>query len=206
MLLVNFFHLIYVVDFFYNEAWYTRTIDISHDHFGFMLAWGDSTFLPAFYSLQSQYLARYPTHLSRGQALAILVIGLMGYAVFRSANFQRDQFRAKNGELNVWGSPAKYIRCTYQTSDGKEHNSILLVSGWWGLCRHFNYLGDLILTFAMCAPCGFKHVLPWSYFFYMCILLHHRTKRDERRCRSKYGKKWEEYCAIVPYRLIPGIY
>lgn len=25
---------IYVVDFFINENWYTRTIDISHDHFG----------------------------------------------------------------------------------------------------------------------------------------------------------------------------
>jgi len=35
------FQAIYVVDFFANEDWYLRTIDICHDHFGFYLAWGD---------------------------------------------------------------------------------------------------------------------------------------------------------------------
>jgi hypothetical protein len=46
MLLVTFFHFLYVLDFFYNEDWYLRTIDITHDHFGFNLAWGDTAFLP----------------------------------------------------------------------------------------------------------------------------------------------------------------
>jgi 7-dehydrocholesterol reductase len=35
-----------VVDFFINEDWYLRTIDIAHDHFGFYLAWGDVVWLP----------------------------------------------------------------------------------------------------------------------------------------------------------------
>lgn len=34
MLIVIVLQTIYVVDFFVNEDWYTRTIDISHDHFG----------------------------------------------------------------------------------------------------------------------------------------------------------------------------
>lgn len=34
MLVVIALQTIYVVDFFINENWYTRTIDISHDHFG----------------------------------------------------------------------------------------------------------------------------------------------------------------------------
>jgi 7-dehydrocholesterol reductase len=46
MLLVNFFHFVYVLDFFYNEDWYLRTIDISHDHFGWTLSWGDMCLLP----------------------------------------------------------------------------------------------------------------------------------------------------------------
>ena len=46
MLLVTFFHFLYVLDLFYNEDWYLRTIDITHDHFGFNLAWGDTAFLP----------------------------------------------------------------------------------------------------------------------------------------------------------------
>jgi 7-dehydrocholesterol reductase len=58
----------------------------------------------------------------------------------------------------------------------------------------------------MCATCGFRHFLPWSYFFFMFVLLNHRIHRDERRCQQKYGKKWEAYCERVSYRLIPWIY
>ena len=206
MLIVLALHTLYVVDFFINEDWYLRTIDINHDHFGLMLAWGDSTFLPTFYTLQAQYLARYPTHLSTLKSLAILAIGVSGYVIFRLANHQRDYVRSQNGDAILWGQPAAIIRCTYQTHDGKEHHSILLASGWWGLCRHSNYTADLILSWAMCATCGFSHILPWLYFFYMCILLNHRAGRDEERCRNKYGVKWDEYCQKVPYRLIPGAY
>jgi len=46
------FKNIYVVDFFWNEAWYLKTIDICHDHFGFYLAWGDLVWLPFMYTLQ----------------------------------------------------------------------------------------------------------------------------------------------------------
>lgn len=206
MIIVSMFHLIYVVDFFYNEDWYTRTIDISHDHFGFMLAWGDTTFLPCLYTLQTQYLARYPTYLTRTQSLALLAFGLTGYAIFRSANYQRDYVRARDGKCQLWGKPVTFIRCKYTTSDGKEHNSLLLTSGWWGVSRHANYMADLMQAWAMCATCGFTHFLPWSYFFFMSVLLYHRSLRDEKRCRSKYGKHWEEYCRQVPSRIIPGIF
>lgn len=144
MLIVLILHATYVVDFFVNEDWYLRTIDISHDHFGFMLSWGDSTFLPTFYTLQAQYLARYPTHLTRPQAAAILGMGFLGYAMFRSANYQRDYVRAKKGEARIWGRKAEFIRTKYRTADGVEHDSLLLTSGWWGVARHANYLADLI--------------------------------------------------------------
>lgn len=204
-MLVTVFHIIYVVDLFYNEDWYTRTIDISHDHFGFMLAWGDTTFLPTLYTIQAQYLARHPTHLSRTQALAILAFGVAGYLMFRSANYQRDYVRNHDGNVNIWGKPARYIRCKYRTDDGKQHSSLLLTSGWWGVARHCNYLADLIQAWAMCAACGFTHILPWSYFFWMLCLLYHRAGRDEKRCRNKYGKIWDDYCQQVPYRFIPGL-
>ncbi|MHA1515136.1 MAG: hypothetical protein ACTSPF_06335 [Candidatus Heimdallarchaeaceae archaeon] len=45
-------------------------------------------------------------------------------------------------------------------------------------------------------------VLPLSLF----ILLAHRAWRDDRRCRKKYGKLWEEYCLIAKYKMIPKIY
>ena len=38
MILVNLLQAIYVIDFFYYEDWYLRTIDIATDHFGFYLS------------------------------------------------------------------------------------------------------------------------------------------------------------------------
>ncbi|XP_035627852.1 delta(14)-sterol reductase TM7SF2-like isoform X2 [Oncorhynchus keta] len=45
---------------------------------------------------------------------------------------------------------------TIATATGKR----LLVSGWWGLVRHPNYLGDLLMALAWSLPCGFNHFLP----------------------------------------------
>ena len=28
---------------------------------------------------------------------------------------------------------------------------------------------------------------------------------DDQRCKDKYGKYWDQYCALVPYKIIPGI-
>lgn len=228
MVVVQVLQAVYVVDFFWNEDWYApstflltspwcnfsltlllrycRTLDISHDHFGFMLAWGDTTWLPTFYTLQAQYLARYPTHLSLLHSTAILLFGLLGYYIFRSANHQRNWVRSHNGNVSLWGKPATYIPASYTTSDGKEHTSLLLTSGWWGVARHVNYVADLMQAFAFCATCGVRDVLPWLYFFYMVVLLLHRMRRDDRRCRSKYGEKWDEYCRVVRWRLVPGVY
>jgi 7-dehydrocholesterol reductase len=41
MIALNVLQFAYILDFFWYEAWYLKTIDIAHDHFGFYLAWGD---------------------------------------------------------------------------------------------------------------------------------------------------------------------
>ncbi|MCJ1308004.1 hypothetical protein MMC25_001654 [Agyrium rufum] len=174
-------HALYVVDFFVNEDWYLRTIDIAHDHYGFYLAWGSLAWLPT-------------------------IVGRAGYGLFRSVNHQKDITRRTNGQCTIWGKKAEIIECDFVTQDGKQHESLLLCSGWWGLARHANYLGDLILSFSMCATCGIGHVLPWFYAIYMTVLLLHRCRRDERRCQAKYGAKWDEYVARVPWKLIPGVF
>ncbi|RDW59118.1 hypothetical protein BP5796_12042 [Coleophoma crateriformis] len=206
MVLVNIFHALYVIDFFINEDWYLRTIDICHDHFGFYLGWGSIVWLPAMYTIQSQYLAYNPVTLSTPGTLIILGMGLGGYAMFRSVNSQKDIVRRTKGNCKIWGRQAKVLKCSYITADGKKHESLLLHSGWWGFSRHANYLGDLILSYSTCAACGTDHVLPWFYAIYMTILLLHRCIRGEERCAEKYGEQWEEYCKRVPWALIPGIY
>ena len=200
---------------------YLRTIDICHDHFGFYLAWGSVVWLPAVYTLQVQYLARYPVNLSPLTAMMNLVVGLGGYVLFRSVNHQKDLIRRTNGQCNIWGKKAAYIRCTFRTKDNLTHESLLLcsgkftkpfhnpsadIAGWWGIVRHANYLGDLILAYAMCAPCGTRSLLPWTYALFMTVLLMHRCYRDEERCSGKYGENWKVYCGKVGWKLIPGVF
>ena len=206
IVLATLFHLIYVVDFFVHEDWYLRTIDICHDHFGFYLAWGSTVWLPCMYTLQTQYLARNPIMLPSTHSWTIFFVGLSGYALFRSVNGQKDLVRSTNGKCRIWRASAAVIRVDYRTKDGLEHGSILLCSGWWGMARHVNYLGDLILSYSMCATCGTKHIIPWTYAIFMTVLLTHRSWRDEDRCSKKYGKGWEEYCKKVRWVIVPGVY
>lgn len=49
-----------MLDFFWNEAWYLKTIDICHDHFGWYLGWGDCVWLPYLYTLQVRMGAGSP--------------------------------------------------------------------------------------------------------------------------------------------------
>ncbi|RUS25706.1 ergosterol biosynthesis ERG4/ERG24 family-domain-containing protein [Jimgerdemannia flammicorona] len=56
----------------------------------------------------------------------------------------------------------------------------------------------------MCMTCGFGHILPYFYIVYMTILLLHRIARDDTRCRGKYGKYWDDYCTVVPWKLLPS--
>ncbi|PKY46458.1 7-dehydrosterol-delta 7-reductase [Rhizophagus irregularis] len=206
MILLNFLHAVYVLDFFYNEDWYLRTIDIAHDHFGFYLAWGDTVWLPWMYTLQSHYLVRNPIDLSIPYFSFVLGVGLSGYYILRAVNHQKDIVRIKNGDCLIWGKPAQFIRTQFVTSDGKIHSSILLTSGFWGISRHFNYVGDLLISLAMCLTCGFNHILPYFYIIYMIILLIHRIWRDDARCKGKYGKYWDEYGKVVKWKLLPYVY
>lgn len=80
------------------------------------------------------------------------------------------------------------------------------MSGFWGLARHFHYLPELGLAFFWTMPCGFNHILPYSYFIFLFVLLVHRTFRDDIKCEAKYGPYWHEYRKRVPCRIIPYVF
>ncbi|GMN62669.1 hypothetical protein TIFTF001_031753 [Ficus carica] len=84
-------------------------------------------------------------------------------------------------------------------SGGKLHQR-------WGLSRHFHYVPEILAAFFWTVPALFNHFLPYFYVVFLIILLFDRAKRDDDRCRSKYGRYWKLYCEKVPYRIIPGIY
>lgn len=200
MILVNILQAIYVIDFFWHENWYLHTIDIAHDHFGFYLAFGDLVWLPFFYTMQSVYLSNHPIFLGKMYFSIVLSIGIFGYIIFRLTNWQKDNFK----KYDIAGS--NYLIVEYRTIDGTIHSSKLLLSGMWGIARHMNYTGDLVLSLSYGLACGFDSIVPYLYFIFMFILLIMRCYRDEDKCLRKYGNTWIEYCKKVPYRLMPYVY
>jgi protein-S-isoprenylcysteine O-methyltransferase Ste14 len=197
MILVCAFHFCYVADYYYHEDAILTTWDIKHENFGWMLCWGDLVWVPFTYSIQAYYLVDHAHDLPGWQAIGIVLLNFTGYAIFRGANQQKHKFRSVPA-APIWGRQARYI----ETARGP----LLLVSGWWGLARHMNYFGDLLMGLAWCLPCGFGSPLPYFYIFYFTILLVHRERRDCAMCAVRYGKDWQAYCERVPYRIIPGIY
>uniref|UniRef100_A0A3Q1JXR4 Delta(14)-sterol reductase LBR n=1 Tax=Anabas testudineus TaxID=64144 RepID=A0A3Q1JXR4_ANATE len=184
MILVNLFQLLYVVDGLWNEEAILTTMDLMHDGFGFMLAFGDLVWVPFTYTMQAYYLVSHPNPL------------IVGFYIFRKSNSEKNAFRRNPADPRL-----SHLK-TIPTATGKS----LLVSGWWGVVRHPNYLGDLLMALAWSLPCGFSHLLPWYYMIYFIILLVHRDSRDMSDCRRKYGSAWDEYCRTVRYRIIPRVY
>lgn len=197
MILVVAFQFLYVADYFWHEEAILSTWDIKHEKFGWMLVWGDLVWVPFTYTLQAFYLVEHAHDLPWYGTAGIVALNLLGYYLFRSANIQKHKFRL-DPDTAIWGRKPDYIRT--------ERGALLLTSGWWGVARHINYLGDLMMALAWCLPCLFVHALPYFYFVYFTILLVQREWRDNALCAAKYGQDWVEYCRRVRWRILPGVY
>jgi delta14-sterol reductase len=194
---VAFCQLWYVTDFFVFESNLLSMLDIVYENFGFMLAFGCMTWIPFTFALQEQYLLVHGHDLPVIAAAAIVVLNFLGYTVFRDSNLQKQRFR-RDPSANVWGQPPK----TLPTKRGTK----LLLSGWWGLSRHANYMGDLTMALSWCLTTGFGSVVPYFYFVYFAPLLVNRERRDHALCKAKYGDDWDAYCKLVPSRIVPWMY
>lgn len=135
-------------------------------------------------------------HLSPLAIAAILALNVVGYAIFRGSNSQKDAFRTNPNHPLV-----AHLR-TLSTSTGRK----LIVSGWWGASRHINYFGDWLLAWSWCLPCGWGSPVPFFYVAYFGALLLHRDRRDGAACAVKYGADWDAYCKLVPWRIVPYVY
>lgn len=185
---------------------YMPQVDIIHDRFGFYIFWGCSAFLPSVYTLPSLFLATHPINLGATYACALLTAGTACVWANYDTDRQRQQFRATGGRERVWGKPPRIVHARYVTGDGVSRDSLLLASGWWGVSRHVNYVFEIGLALCWSLPAGTSAALPYLYVAFLTILLSDRAFRDELRCQAKYGQYYAEYCRLVPYRMVPGVY
>lgn len=198
--------LIYIAKFFIWEMGYMRSMDIMHDRAGFVICWGCLVFVPGLYTSPALYLVNHPYHLGPLFSGLILAFGIFFILINYVADLQRQRVRLTNGKCTIWGKTPETIVAVYYTEKGEEKQNVLLVSGFWGMSRHFHYIPEIMAALCWSLPALFGSPLPYFYLIFLIILLADRAYRHEQRCALKYGKYWGEYCKRVPYKLIPYIY
>ncbi|NSW93357.1 MAG: DUF1295 domain-containing protein [Bacteroidales bacterium] len=188
----------FVVDYLLFEEVHLYTYDFLAERVGFKLGWGDTAFYPYFYAIPLWATAEMP---NPGTPAVLIIVYLLvffsGWGLSRGANMQKYTFK-KNPYRPFLGLKPEVI------SDGKN---TLLVNGFWGLSRHINYLGEILMATGIVLFTGYPSVLAvWLYPLYYVALLIPRQIADDKRCKSKYGALWEQYIKKVPYRIIPYVY
>lgn len=197
--------LIYLAKFYVWETGYLRSLDIMHDRAGFYTLWGCLVWVPCIYTSPSMYLVLHPIDLGTSVALAIFALGTLSIFINYFADRQRQQVRATNGKCTVWGKPPVMTMATYTTERGEVKQNILLASGWWGIARHFHYVPEIAGAFFWSVPALFTNFSPYFYVCFLAILLFDRAYRDDKRCATKYGEHWLDYCKLVPYKIVPFV-
>ena len=118
---------------------------ITTDGLGFMLSIGDLTWVPFVYSLQARYLVFNQLELGYFWTAVIIGCNLLGYYIFRAANGEKNDFRnGKNPKSMHLLFSLDFIGIHVDFADLQsmetKRGTRLLTSGWWGTCRHPNYL------------------------------------------------------------------
>ena len=198
MVVVIALQVFYVANNFWNESLLLTTIDIQQERFGWMLVFGDLVLVPFTYCLQAFYLVDHFRDAPPAWIAAVVAFNLAGYAIFVGANRQKDRFRRDPEHCVIWGRPARYL----ETQRGTR----LLTSGFWGLARHMNYLGDWMIALSWGLLTGAGSIIPYFYPLWFALLLLTRERRDDRWCAQKYGADWDRYRAAVKWRIVPGFY
>ncbi|MYA28710.1 MAG: DUF1295 domain-containing protein [Nitrospira sp. SB0666_bin_27] len=193
MALYQIFTFLYVLNYFQFEHGMIHTWDIVSERFGWMLIWGDYVLVPFFYCLAGWWLVHAPGSLSPVAAVALVLLFAFGFWIFRGANQQKHRFK-RDPQAVIWGQPARSL-------DGR-----LLVSGFWGIGRHLNYTGEICIYLAFTLTTGFASWVPYLLPAWLAGLLWHRSRRDEHRCRAKYGELWERYTQRVRFSMLPFVY
>jgi delta14-sterol reductase len=186
----------FLVEYLLFERVHLYTYDFVAERVGFKLGWGCFCFYPFFYVVGLWTTAELPDPRWPAWAYGLIaVLFFVGWTLARGANLQKYWFK-RDPSRKAFGVIAQ------EALEGR-----VLVSGFWGLSRHINYLGELLMATALTLSLGHPEVLgPWLYPLYYVGLLVPRQLDDDRRCAEKYGPLWNAYRERVRWRIVPFIY
>ncbi len=198
------FFTFYILDYFIFERVTLYTYDLIHENVGFKLFWGGLVVYGWLFILPLWGMAVYPDPGFSPAWTSVWLIGttalfLFGWGISRGANMQKYACKRWPDRKFLGFIEPEYI----EAGDRK-----ILCSGFWGVARHFNYLGEGFLALSIALVFGyFTNPWVWTYFVFVVSFFLFRQLDDDRHCAEKYGaEKWAEYQARVKYRIFPGVY
>jgi delta14-sterol reductase len=189
----------FVVEYLSFEEVHLYTYDFMAERVGFKLGWGCLVFYPFFYPIGLWAVAgRADPHTPPALLAGYALLFFSGWVLARGANLQKFWFK-RDPTARAFG-----LLEPRAISGGGKH---VLAGGFWGLSRHINYLGEILMATGLTLCLGHPLALaPWLYPLYYVALLFPRQHFDDRRCAERYGPLWAEYRRRVPSRIIPGVY
>jgi len=193
------FQVVYAMDAMFFEEYYFHSHDAMNSGFGWSLISSYLTF-PFLPTLVTRYL------LDRNPEVAwyyLVLVGLMnalGYIIYRSSESQRCEF-AKDPS-----NPVLSHLETVSTAGNRK----LIVSGWWGMVRHPNYLGELLIQWSWVLPAvgslGVTDMVPYYLPVVTTLMLMVRCTQINQRNKRKYGNAWTSYSERVRSNIIPKVF
>lgn len=189
----------FLCEYLFFEEVHLYTYDFVAERVGFKLGWGCLCFYPFFYGVGLWSVAELPDpgHSTLWLVAAALVF-FSGWCLARGANLQKYWFKRDPTHVAFGVLVPRALE-----RDGRR----VLISGFWGLSRHVNYLGEILMATGLTLALGHPaEPLPWLYPLYYVALLVPRQLDDDRRCAATYGPLWDEYRRAVPWRIVPYVY
>ncbi|XP_044740446.1 delta(14)-sterol reductase TM7SF2 isoform X2 [Chrysoperla carnea] len=184
----------FFIDVLIFENIWLSSFEIQSEGVGFMSTVGYGIW-PFSVTLIGKYIFEHNIERPLWVLAIIVILYAIGLTIYHGSNSQKHEFRK-----NPFNPALAHLE-TIPTMQGKK----LLVSGYWGVVRHPNYAGDILmeLAWSSIAPLSPAALvaLPFALAFFI-----HRAARDHARCKQKYGSAWDRYCERVKYVLIPKVY
>ena len=136
----------FVCDYLLFERVHLYTYDLVAERLGFKLVRGCLAWYPYFYAVGLWSVADLPNPQPPTWLLAVsALIFFAGWSLARGANMQKFAFKRDPEHVFLGRIPAKTL------SDGKHS---VLCSGFWGVSRHVNYLGEFLMACGLALSLG----------------------------------------------------